>query len=208
MNPKREQRLQNLLAHDAAYFVRGLRVGGIDEAGRGPLAGSVVAACVVMPKEPVIAWVDDSKSLSESRREKVYEEIMKTALFVGIGKADEEEIDCINILQATMNAMRRSALGAEADVYLIDAVEGLHLDGREEALIRGDAKSYAIAAASIVAKVSRDRDMRLMDELYPQYHFSKNKGYGTAQHIQALREFGPCPLHRKSFIRNFVQDSI
>lgn len=205
MNAKRQERLQALLDHDESFLMQGFCLAGIDEAGRGPLAGPVVAACVMMPKVPIVSWVDDSKSLSEMRRETVYNDIMSTALFVGTGWVDAGEIDCINILQATMSAMKQAAAGVKADVYLIDAVRGLQLDGREEVLIRGDSRSYAIAAASIVAKVSRDRHMRLMHELYPQYHFLKNKGYGTAEHIEALREYGPCPLHRHSFIRNFVQ---
>ena len=208
MNLKREHRLQALHAFDLPYLLQGLRLGGIDEAGRGPLAGTVVAACVIMPIDPIIPWVDDSKSLCESRREKVFEDIMSTALFVGVGSVDAGEIDRINILQATKIAMRMAAAGAGADIYLVDGVKDLQLDGRQEALIRGDARSYAIAAASIIAKVTRDRDMRLMDEIYPQYGFLRNKGYGTAEHIQALREFGPCPLHRKCFIRNFSRGSL
>ena len=204
MNIKRQKRLQALIDHDEVYLAQGFCLAGIDEAGRGPLAGPVVAACVIMPKEPVIPWVDDSKSLSELRREAVYDDIMSTALFIGTGWVDAKEIDRINILQATMSAMKQAAAGAKVDVYLIDAVKGLQLNGREEILIRGDSCSYAIAAASIVAKVSRDRYMRRMDKLYPQYHFLKNKGYGTAEHIKALREYGPCSLHRHSFIRNFV----
>ena len=176
----------------------------MDEAGRGPLAGNVVAACVIMPPEPLIEWVDDSKKLSEKRREAVYEEIMKIARFVGVGQADPEEIDRLNILNATREAMRRAAAGAEAQIYLIDAVKGLGLDGEERPIIHGDALSYSIAAASIVAKVTRDRQMLEADRLYPQYGFARNKAYGTKEHIEALKQYGPCPLHRRSFITHFV----
>lgn len=192
-----------LLDHDLQYT--GVVLAGIDEVGRGPLAGNVVTACVVMPPEPVIMWMDDSKKLSESRREKVFQEIMDCALFVGIGQATPEEIDRINILEATKKAMREAASQVPADVFLIDAVTGLGLNGREVPIIKGDATSYAIAAASIVAKVTRDRQLIELDKLYPEYGFARNKGYGTAEHIAALKEFGPCPAHRRSFIRNFVK---
>ena len=148
--------------------------------------------------------VDDSKKLSAIRREKVYEEIMKTALYVGIGRASAEEIDRINILQATMNAMRRGAADAKANIYLIDAVKNLGLDAPEIPLIHGDAVSYSIAAASIVAKVTRDRELKALDELYPQYGFAKHKGYGTAEHIAAIKKYGPCPAHRMTFIGKFL----
>ena len=194
---------QMLMAHDAQYV--GV-VAGMDEVGRGPLAGNVVTACVVMPAEPVIPWIDDSKKLSESRREKVYQEIMDAALYVGIGQATPEEIDEINILQATRKAMRDAAAQVPADIFLIDAVTGLGLNGQEVPIIKGDATSYAIAAASIVAKVTRDRQMIEMDAQYPEYGFARNKGYGTAEHIAALKEIGPCPVHRRSFIRNFCHE--
>ena len=194
---------QMLLDHDSQYI--GV-VAGIDEVGRGPLAGNVVTACVVMPKEPVLPWIDDSKKLSESRREKVYQEIMDIALYVGIGEATPEEIDRINILEATKKAMRDAASKVPADIFLIDAVTGLGLNGREVPIIKGDATSYAIAAASIVAKVTRDRQLIELDKLYPEYGFARNKGYGTAEHIAALKEIGPCPAHRRSFIRNFCHE--
>lgn len=194
---------QMLLDHDSQYI--GV-VAGMDEVGRGPLAGNVVTACVVMPKEPVLPWIDDSKKLSESRREKVYQEIMDIALYVGIGEATPEEIDRINILEATKKAMRDAASKVPADIFLIDAVTGLGLNGREVPIIKGDATSYAIAAASIVAKVTRDRQLIELDKLYPEYGFARNKGYGTAEHIAALKEIGPCPAHRRSFIRNFCHE--
>jgi len=134
----------------------------------------------------------------------MYDQIMEHALFVGIGEADPEEIDRVNILQATKNAMRRAAEGCPADLYLIDALQGLGLNGEERGIIHGDAVCYSIAAASIIAKVTRDRQMARLDELYPGYHFAQHKGYGTAQHIAALKELGPCPAHRRSFIKNFL----
>ena len=194
---------QMLLAHDEQFV--GV-VAGIDEVGRGPLAGNVVTACVVMPKEPVLPWIDDSKKLSEGRREKVYQEIMDIALYVGIGQATPEEIEEINILEATKKAMREAAAQVPADIFLIDAVTGLGLNGQEMPIIKGDATSYAIAAASIVAKVTRDHQLIELDKQYPEYGFARNKGYGTPEHIAALKAIGPCPAHRRSFIRNFCSD--
>lgn len=191
--------------HDAQYI--GV-VAGIDEVGRGPLAGNVVTACVVMPKEPLLPWIDDSKKLSEVRREKVFQEILDVALYVGIGQSTPEEIDQINILEATKKAMREAAAQVPADVFLIDAVTGLGLNGQEIPIIKGDATSYAIAAASIVAKVTRDRQMIELDKEYPAYGFARNKGYGTPEHIAALKNLGPCPVHRRSFIRNFCNEEI
>ena len=196
---------QMLRDHDSQYM--GV-VAGIDEVGRGPLAGNVVTACVVMPAEPVIPWIDDSKKLSETRREKVFQEIMDIALYVGIGQASPEEIDRFNILEATRMAMRQAAAQVPANVFLIDAVTGLGLNGQEVPIIKGDATSYAIAAASIVAKVTRDRQLIELDALYPEYGFARNKGYGTAEHIAALKSIGPCPAHRRSFIRNFCHESL
>lgn len=177
---------------------------GMDEVGRGPLAGDVVTACVVMPEEPLIPWIDDSKKLSEGRREKVFEEIMRTALYVGIGRRSPDVIDRINILEATREAMAEAAAQVPADIFLIDAVTRLGLRGKEVSIIKGDATAYSIAAASIVAKVTRDREMKEMDRLYPGYGFAKNKGYGTKEHIEALKRMGPCPIHRRSFIGNFI----
>lgn len=199
----RQAHAQMLADHDAQFA--GV-VAGIDEVGRGPLAGNVVTACVVMPKEPVLPWIDDSKKLSETRREKVFQEIMDIALYVGIGQATPEEIDRINILEATKKAMREAAAQVPADIFLIDAVTGLGLAGQEVPIIKGDATSYAIAAASIVAKVTRDRQLIELDKQYPEYGFARNKGYGTAEHIAALKSIGPCPAHRRSFIRNFCHE--
>lgn len=201
---RREDRVNELIAYDRQYRIPGVVVAGMDEVGRGPLAGNVVTACVVMPEEPLVLWVDDSKKLSESRREKVYEEIMAIAQFAEIGEIGPEEIDRINILQATKSAMRIAAGKVPADCFLIDAVTNLGLKGREIPIIKGDATSYSIAAASIVAKVTRDRQMTEADRLYPEYGFARNKGYGTKEHIEALKKYGPCPIHRRSFIRNFI----
>lgn len=198
-------RAKTLMAYDAAYASGGLVVAGMDEAGRGPLAGNVVAACVVMPPEPVIEWVDDSKKLSESRREKVYEEIMRHALYVGVGQACARVIDEINILEATKVAMRQAASQVPAQIFLIDAVKDLELNGMEIPIIKGDATSYAIAASSIVAKVTRDHQMAELDRLYPAYGFLRHKGYGTPEHVEALRRYGPCPEHRETFIRKLLK---
>ena len=199
----REERAKSLMAYDLPYRAAGKVTAGLDEVGRGPLAGNVVTACVAMPEKPLILWIDDSKKLSESRREKVDEEIMTCALYVGIGEVSPEEIDRINILQATKAAMRAAAAQVSADFFLIDAVADLGLKGKEIPIIRGDATSYSIAAASIVAKVTRDRQMAEADKIWPEYGFARNKGYGTREHIEALKKYGPCPIHRRSFIRNF-----
>ncbi len=200
----RALRLQELKAFDAQYTAPGVRVAGMDEAGRGPLVGPVVAACVVMPADSAILWVDDSKKLSEKRRESLYDEICADACQWAVGMASAEEIDRLNILGATRLAMRRAAEQVDANLWLIDAVRDLGLPGREIPIIRGDATSYAIAAASIIAKVTRDRLLREMDARYPGYGFLRNKGYGTAEHIRALQALGPCPEHRRSFIGHFV----
>lgn len=204
MTRKCEERLQALLQTDGPLWAQGICFAGMDEAGRGPLAGNVVAACVVMPPNPLLEWVDDSKKLSPARRDSVYDQILRTALFVGVGQADPEEIDRINILEATKNAFRRAAENAPASLFLLDALSGLGLPGEERGIIHGDALSYSIAAASIVAKVTRDRQLMELDQQYPGYGFAQHKGYGTAQHIAALQRMGPCPAHRRSFIGHFV----
>ena len=201
---KREEHVKALMDFDRQFRSEGVILAGMDEVGRGPLAGNVVTACVAMPEEPLILWIDDSKKLSESRREKVFDEIMETALYVGLGEMSPEEIDRINILQATKSAMRLAASKVPASCFLIDAVKNLGLKGKEVPIIKGDASSYSIAAASIVAKVIRDRQMIEADKLYPEYGFARNKGYGTKEHIEALRKYGPCPIHRRSFIGHFV----
>lgn len=181
-------------------------VAGMDEAGRGPLAGPVVTACVVMPLDTPIDGIYDSKKVPEKKRERLYEIILQTAEAYGIGIVDREEIDRINILNATKKAMRAAFANMRftPNVLLVDAVKGLELPVETRSLIKGDATSYNIAAASIVAKVTRDRMMRAFDAEYPAYGFAQNKGYGTARHIAALRANGCCPLHRRTFIKNFV----
>lgn len=180
-------------------------LGGMDEAGRGPLAGPVVCACCIMPLDSMIDGVNDSKKVSEKNREELYELIVGKAIAYGVGIVDHDEIDRINILEATKLGMRKafSAMKAKPDLLLIDAVK-LDLPVKTLSLVKGDAKSYNIAAASIIAKVTRDRLMRSYDKEYPLYGFAKNKGYGTKEHIEALKQNGSCPIHRHSFIGNFT----
>ncbi len=203
--PEPERLFQMTEIERPLWDAPGCVVAGMDEVGRGPLAGPVVTACVVLEKEPLIYYVNDSKKLSEKRRETVYEEISAKALCVGIGWVEPTVIDEINILEATKLAMVEAFEKIPLPVtdVLVDAVKGLPLRARQHAFVRGDAISYLIAAASIVAKVTRDRYMREMDARYPEYGFARNKGYGTAEHIAAIRQHGPCPIHRRSFIRNF-----
>lgn len=198
-------REQALLVYERQYGAEGL-VGGIDEAGRGPLAGPVVAACVILDPDREILYINDSKKLSEKKREELYPEIMEKAIAVGVGIVGPERIDEINILQATYEAMRQAiaSLAFKPAVLLNDAVTIPGVDIRQVPIIKGDAKSLSIGAASIIAKVTRDRIMREMDLLYPQYGFAGHKGYGTADHIAALKEFGPSPIHRRTFIKHFV----
>lgn len=179
-------------------------VAGIDEVGRGPLAGDVYAACVVMPKEPRLLRVDDSKKLSDIARCTICKQIKEIAIYYNIGIASVEEIEKYNILGATKLAMQRAAWGTKPDCFLVDAVSNLDLSSKTHSIISGDSKSYCIAAASILAKVYRDAYMAQMAIAYPQYNFAKNKGYGTKQHIDALIKYGPCPLHRKSFITKYL----
>lgn len=177
---------------------------GIDEVGRGPLAGPVVAGAVILPKNCSLLYLNDSKKLSEKKREELYEEIMGSALAVGTGYNTPARIDEINILQATYEAMREAvrALSPEPDLLLNDAVTIPGIGIRQVPIIKGDAKSISIAAASIVAKVTRDRLMVKYDEIYPEYGFASHKGYGSSAHIEAIRKYGPTPIHRKSFIKN------
>lgn len=198
----REERLKSLLSFDAGFNIKPLA--GLDEAGRGPLAGPVTAACVIMPEDSRLLYVDDSKSVSEKRREQVYEEIMQTAVFVQTASIPPEIIDKINILNATRLAMAEAAKNCPAELFLVDYVDNLELPKKSLSLTKGDSRSYSIAAASIVAKVTRDRLMREADKAYSGYSFSKNKGYGTKEHIQAIKTLGPCPIHRRSFITKFL----
>lgn len=181
-------------------------IGGIDEAGRGPLAGPVVVAGVIMPlgESDLIDGVNDSKKLSAKKRDKLYDEILAKAIDVQVAVVDNKTIDEINILNATKQGMLQCIEGfSEVDCVLIDAVK-LDTSVRTLSIVHGDALSYSIAAASIIAKVTRDRIMEEFDKSYPQYGFAKHKGYGTAAHIAALKQYGPCPIHRRSFIGHFV----
>ena len=188
-------------------YSQGSFICGIDEVGRGPLAGPVIASAVVLPKDCEILYLNDSKQLSEKKREELYEEIMEKAISVGIGSASHETIDRINILQATYEAMRQAILDLNVvpDILLNDAVHIPEVFIEQVSIIKGDARSVSIAAASVIAKVTRDRLMAQYDEVFPGYDFASNKGYGSAKHIQALKEIGPSPIHRRSFIKNFVE---
>ena len=179
---------------------------GIDEAGRGPLAGPVVAAAAVLPKDCQIFYLNDSKKLSEKKRDLLFDEIKEKAVAYGIGIVSPQVIDEINILQATYEAMRQaiSQLNVIPEILLNDAVTVPGVDIMQVPIVKGDAKSVSIAAASILAKVTRDRMMMEYDQIYPEYGFAKHKGYGTAAHIAALKEYGPCPIHRRTFIKKFV----
>lgn len=179
---------------------------GIDEVGRGPLAGPVVAGAVILPRDKEILYLNDSKKLTAKKREELYEVIMEKAVAVGIGMVTPQRIDEINILQATYEAMREAIqnLGKTPDILLNDAVTIPGITIRQIPIIKGDAKSASIAAASIVAKVTRDRLMVEYDRILPQYGFASNKGYGSAEHIAALKELGASPIHRKGFISNFI----
>ena len=195
-----------MLQYERELISKGYKyISGVDEAGRGPLAGPVVVAAVVMPLDELIDGVNDSKKLSAKKRDTLYDLIMQKALCVKTSVISHEIIDRINILNATKRGMKECLDGLEqADAALIDAVK-LQVSVPTFSIIHGDALSYSIAAASIVAKVTRDRLMLEYDRQYPQYNFAKHKGYGTAEHIRLLKEYGPCPIHRRSFIKNFVE---
>lgn len=208
MKEKELERLNNLKKIDFEYYNKGFKyVCGIDEAGRGPLAGPVVVASVVMPKDSMIEGVNDSKKVSEKKREQLYDLILEEAISYGIGIIDQNEIDEINILNATKKGLTDSLkeLKIKPDIILVDALNKINTLGIPyESIIKGDAKSYSIAAASIIAKVTRDRIMREWDKIYPMYGFEKHKGYGTSFHINEIRKNGLCPIHRKSFTKNFI----
>ena len=180
---------------------------GIDEAGRGPWVGPVVAGAVILPKDCDILYINDSKKLSEAKREELYEVIKEKAVAWAVGVVSEKRIDEINILQATYEAMREaiSKLKVQPDLLLNDAVIIPKVDLPQVKIIKGDEKSASIGAASIMAKVTRDRMLIEYDKLYPEFKFAKNKGYGTKDHIEALLKYGPTPIHRRSFIKNYVQ---
>ncbi len=198
-------RLENMRIYEHKYEDLGL-VCGIDEAGRGPLAGPVAAAAVILPHDCEILYLNDSKKLSEKKREELYDEIIEKAVAYGIGIVGPARIDEINILQATYEAMRKAvaALDPQPSVLLNDAVTIPGLKYRQVPIIKGDAKSLSIAAASVLAKVTRDRLMREYDKVMPEYGFAGHKGYGSQAHIEALKKYGPSPIHRKTFIGNFV----
>ncbi len=202
---KEQERMYELFAYEREYAAY-QAICGIDEVGRGPLAGPVVAGAVILPKDCDILYINDSKKLSEKKREMLFDEIMEKAVAVGIGIVGPERIDEINILQATYEAMREaiSKLEVQPDLLLNDAVKIPGVTLPQVSIIKGDAKSASIGAASIIAKVTRDRMMMEYDFIFPEYGFAANKGYGTAVHIEALKKLGPTPIHRRSFIGNFV----
>lgn len=220
MKEKEFERLTNLKKIEEKIYEQNelQAIAGIDEAGRGPLAGPVVVACCIMPRDSMIEGVNDSKKVSEKKREILYDKIIQEALGYGISIISQSEIDEINILQATKKGLTQSIKNLEEnlkqkvelkiekpDVILVDALNKIDTDGIPyKSIIHGDAISYSIACSSIIAKVTRDRIMRQWDEVYPQYGFSKHKGYGTAAHIKAIQEYGLCPLHRRSFTKNFI----
>ncbi|MBR3133476.1 MAG: ribonuclease HII [Clostridia bacterium] len=208
MKEKEELRLKELKKDEESLYSDNIKyIAGIDEAGRGPLAGPVVVGIVILPRDSMIEGVNDSKKVSEKKREKIYDEIISEAIDWSVGIIDQKEIDEINILNATKKALTMAIdnLKVKPDLILVDALEKIDTKGIPyKSIIKGDAKEYSIAAASIIAKVTRDRIMKEWDEVYPEYGFSGHKGYGTAKHIQAIKEFGPCILHRKSFIKNFI----
>ena len=208
MKEKEELRLKELKQIEEELYNSGANlICGIDEAGRGPLAGPVVVAAVIMPRNSMIEGVNDSKKVSEKKREKLYDLITDEAIAYGVGIIDQKEIDRINILNATKEGLTMAVkeLNPKPDLIIVDALS--KIDTEEipyKSIIKGDAKCYSIACASIIAKVTRDRIMRQWDEVYPQYGFIKHKGYGTAAHISAIKEYGLCPLHRLSFVKNIV----
>lgn len=208
MKEQEIERLNKLKEFERNLYSIGIKnIVGIDEAGRGPLAGPVVVGAVIMKQESFIEGVNDSKKISEKKRERLYEQITEEAIAWSVGIVDQKEIDEINILNATKKALKMAIMNLQVkpERIVVDALEHIDTCGIPyTSIIKGDAKVYSISAASIIAKVTRDRMMREYDEIYPEYGFAGHKGYGTAKHIQALKEFGPCALHRRSFIKNFI----
>ena len=198
-------RLSKMLEFEKQFYDAEF-IAGVDEVGRGPLAGPIVTAAVILPKNLVIPYLNDSKQLSEEKREELYNVIMDKAVAVACGLNSEKVIDDIGIAPADSDAMKQAVLrlSTRPDFILVDAFPIKELDIKQYPIIKGDAKSLSIAAASIIAKVTRDRMMVKLDEKYPGYGFAKNKGYGSADHIKAIKEIGPCPAHRRSFIKNFM----
>ena len=204
-----EERLFLLSERDRVFWEQpGCVLAGMDEVGRGPLAGPVVVGLAVMPSEPLLRYVNDSKKVTEKRREVLHGQIRETALCCITAWVEPAVIDEINILEATKLAFVKAFEAANQEMpitdALLDALSGLNMPVRQHSLIHGDALSYSIACASIFAKVERDRYMIEMDKLYPQYGFARNKGYGTAEHIEAIKTYGPCPIHRRSFIQKWI----
>ncbi|MCI8562602.1 MAG: ribonuclease HII [Lachnospiraceae bacterium] len=200
------ERLDGMRVFEKKYSPQYLQICGIDEAGRGPLAGPVVAGACILPENAQILYLNDSKKLSAKKRELLYDEICEKAVAYSIGIASPQRIDEINILQATYEAMQQAIAGLHVtpDLLLVDAVRIPNVPMKQVGIVQGDARSVSIAAASILAKVTRDRMMLELDSAYPEYGFAKHKGYGSAMHIQAIKEYGPSPIHRKTFIKNFV----
>jgi len=209
MKEKEINRLNNLKIEENKLYEKNIEyICGIDEAGRGPLAGPVVVGAIILPKDSFIEGVNDSKKVSEKKRELIYEELIKEAISYSVGIVDQQTIDEINILNATKLGVKLALEGLKVkpEIIMVDALNNMDTLGIPYiSVIKGDAKNYCIAAASIIAKVTRDRIMRSWDEIYPDYGFAKHKGYGTADHIKVIQEKGPCILHRKTFIKNFIK---
>lgn len=209
MKEKEIERLNLLKEEEKKLYETGIEyICGIDEAGRGPLAGPVVVGAVILPENSFIEGVNDSKKISEKKREKLYEQITQEAIAYSVGIVDQRTIDEINILNATKLGLKIALEGLKQkpEIIMVDALNNIDTLGIPYiSVVKGDAKNYSIAAASIIAKVTRDRIMQEWNEIYPIYGFSKHKGYGTAEHIKIIKENGPCILHRKSFIKNFVK---
>ena len=218
MKEKEFERLKEIKKIEEDLYLQGVTsIAGIDEAGRGPLAGPVVVSCVVMPRDSMIEGVNDSKKVSEKKREKLYDQIIEESIAYGVGIISQTEIDRINILNATKeglttaikemekNLQERKRGFDKPEIILVDALTKIDTDHIPyRSIIKGDAKSYSIAAASIIAKVTRDGFIRQKEKVKPIYGFAQHKGYGTAAHISAIKEYGLCPLHRRSFVKNIV----
>ncbi len=207
MTEKEQLRLDKMLEYERALYAKGYEfICGIDEAGRGPLCGPVVAAAVILKKDDHIEGVNDSKKLSEKKREQLFETIKERAVAWSVGIVDEETIDNINILEATRLAMKKAVEGLKQkpDFALVDAEKKVPIDVPYSPIIKGDALSESIAAASIIAKVTRDHMIIELDKEYPEYGFAKNKGYGTKEHTEAIKKYGLCKAHRKSFCKKFI----
>lgn len=210
MKENEEVRLQRLKKIEEEFHERGnTYICGIDEAGRGPLAGPVVVASAVLPRDSAILGVNDSKKVTEKKREQLYDIIIDDAITYGVGIVWQDEIDEINILEATKKGLTMSLkdLNVKPNLILVDALKNINTLGIPyKSIIKGDEQVYSISAASIIAKVTRDRIMRQFDQVYPKYGFSKHKGYGTADHIKAIKKYGLCPIHRRSFTKNIIKE--